>query len=75
MGALEVVFALFAVIVGLTGWLFYGIITPKPLPQFDESQYWGPGKQPDKLDDSIREFTVQVPKEVKYNCCLEPTVN
>nr|AEE62377.1 unknown [Dendroctonus ponderosae] len=64
MGALKVVFALFAVITGLTGVLFYRIITPKPIPKFDESQYWGPGKQPDKLDDSIREFTVQVPKEV-----------
>lgn len=53
------------IILGFLGRLFHRILSPKPIPKFDPNQYWGPGKPPEKLDSSIKEFKINVPEKVR----------
>ncbi|KAL1493872.1 hypothetical protein ABEB36_009556 [Hypothenemus hampei] len=56
--------SLFIVILSSLGLLLMKILTRKPLKKLNENTYWGPGERPKTLDTTIREFEIEVPKEV-----------
>jgi len=54
--------ALIVVIVAIgVGVVYYKLTSPGEVPKFDPKQYWGPGKEPQKLDTSIKPFKINFP--------------
>lgn len=65
MGKLFVLTVLISIL-GVATWMAIPMLFPKPPPQLDLNEWWGPQELKGKQDTSIKPFQVKFSEEVRY---------